>query len=585
MKVKKLADGGTGLITFRSSQTPWSPPTMTSSKQDSSGSESILDDEMYKMLINKGGLKNDVDAFANKINSLNTNTFLSGSGQARRLFAEINTLRVNKEMWDSTLKQAQEKGGLNEVAVGSSGEMYVRDAEGNIGAVTIDKFDPRKHRALTISDLLIERQYSPELVNNQSIFTIANNSEGLDSIVSRINNIVGMAGKESETSETFLNKSEIPAGAQEQLKQLGAVIGSPSSDVKITAKVESERGRFQEAYRYIWNTLGRSAQLKLKAVAAMNGNGTRPEDIISDALLFGTDYSKSVTVDEQKRINGVSTSESGTGTSGMNEIKPLEYWTGQIINPGTFLWNDSGLKMNLPTTLTAPLIYENGQVIGPATVSKILYESPFGSITVPEKTYFGDKQMSTDDKDKVVYDAASAARVYMPVNDDGSPNYNLLRSLEEVKKQINPSWTTRQINDFYAGKGLDVKVNERGEFIESSEMKPFIIFYGYAEDGTRATKDNQEIDKLMDGKDRNIASSLMESVWKNEKKKDMKSGWMNTYYKGIVAMPLNGKFASVMAASMSGNGPKYKAPTREQTAYQLQTTSRGNVASNQFELN
>jgi hypothetical protein len=51
------------------------------------------------MLINKGGLKNDVDAFAQKINNTNINSFLSGnSGQARRLFNEINTLRVNKEL-------------------------------------------------------------------------------------------------------------------------------------------------------------------------------------------------------------------------------------------------------------------------------------------------------------------------------------------------------------------------------------------------------------------------------------------------------------------------------------------------------
>lgn len=587
MKVKKLADGGTGLITFRSGQTPWNPPVASSSKSSKEDTqESLLDDEMYKMLINKGGLKNDVDAFAQKINNTNINSFLSGnSGQARRLFNEINTLRVNKELWDLSLKQAQDLGGLNEVAVGSSGELYVRDNDGNIGAVTTSQFNPKKYKALSVSELLIARQYDPNLVNNTSIFNTSMNSIGMDKIVDHINKIVEMAGKESESSDTFVEKRQIPSGVENQMQYLKAAIGNPSSDVKMNVKIESERGQFNSAFRYIWNTLGRPAQLKLQAVSAISGKDTSPEQIIADALLFGTDYSKEVKVDEQSTVNGVKTSGTGS-TSGMENIKPYDIWNGMMTVPGTFLWNDpsTGLKMNLPTTVTAPLIYENGNPIGYSTVSKILTDSPFGSFVLPEKAYFGSNKMSPDDKNKVAYDSSSAARVYLPVDDKGAPDYNILRMIENAKKQMDPNWSARQKNDFYKSRNLDVTVNEKGEFIESSSMKPFLIFYGYAEDGANATKKNTEIETLH-GEDRNIAASLLDDVWKTEKKKDMRSGLVNNFYKGIIAIPFNGKYASLLSSSMSGSGPKYKPLTREETQYQLQTTSRGNVGSNQFDLN
>jgi hypothetical protein len=69
--------------------------------------------------------------------------------------------------------------------------------------------------------------------------------------------------------------------------------------------------------------LGRPAQLKLQAVSAISGKDTSPEQIIADALLFGTDYSREVKVDEQSTVNGVKTSGTGS-SSGMENIKPYD---------------------------------------------------------------------------------------------------------------------------------------------------------------------------------------------------------------------------------------------------------------------
>jgi hypothetical protein len=77
------------------------------------------------------------------------------------------------------------------------------------------------------------------------------NSIGLNKIVDHINQIVNMAGKETESSDTFVQKRQIPSGVENQMQYLKAAIGNPSSDVKMNVKIESERGQFNSAFRYI----------------------------------------------------------------------------------------------------------------------------------------------------------------------------------------------------------------------------------------------------------------------------------------------------------------------------------------------
>ena len=108
MKIKSLQGGG--LLTF----TPFigSPTTgisgnhspKESSKSDSSpkNSTGILDDEIYKELVNKGGLMNDVDYLVQRLHSLQSatvNPFMdaSNSSTALKMISEINKLRQSSE--------------------------------------------------------------------------------------------------------------------------------------------------------------------------------------------------------------------------------------------------------------------------------------------------------------------------------------------------------------------------------------------------------------------------------------------------------------------------------------------------------
>lgn len=112
MKIKSLQGGG--LLTFtpfiespttRTSGTSGNYSTKEGSKSDSGpkNSTGILDDEIYKELVNKGGLMNDVGYLVQKLHSLQSavvNPFMdsSNSSSALKMISEINRLRQSNEI-------------------------------------------------------------------------------------------------------------------------------------------------------------------------------------------------------------------------------------------------------------------------------------------------------------------------------------------------------------------------------------------------------------------------------------------------------------------------------------------------------
>lgn len=244
--------------------------------------------------------------------------------------------------------------------------------------------------------------------------------------------------------------------------------------------------------------MGRNAQLKLSAVAALNGD-TDPTEIIKNALISGTDLHSSTTFDQIKSIDGEATNADGS-TKETTNITPYEALYLGMGTPSTFMWNDttSKNKMGLVATAKAKLITSDGKQIGTTTLNKI-YNSDIGTLLETGDAFFGNKKIGAGDLDKIVYDGKDAARAYLPVDDSGRPNYQILRQIKDVDKEIqkHPDWTARQINDYYAARNLPfVKVDNDKQLITTKGMKPFLVFYGYSGDNSQAVKGNSEIQML-----------------------------------------------------------------------------------------
>ena len=179
--IKKLQSGG-GFATFTpylgSSGAPSTPPATQDTQPDKEETSSILDKDLYKELLTKGGLVNDVNQFVSQIEKIESskNPYLNTNNQVNvlRMIAQINELKQNKAYWEDAYKTSEASGGLNEIAVGGSGEIYTRGKDNKIQAVTIQEYKKNKgkYAPMSVADLLNARQYDPSLTFNTSVFNL-----------------------------------------------------------------------------------------------------------------------------------------------------------------------------------------------------------------------------------------------------------------------------------------------------------------------------------------------------------------------------------------------------------------------------
>ena len=144
MKILKFEGGGFAGFTpiIETMPTPATAPATTTAEKSAT---SILDDDTFKELLTKGGLVNDVNSLVSELINLETsetNPFLKKSNRsmAIRMLGKVNELRQNKALWDDSIKTAATSGALGEVAVGSSGELFIKDNNNNAKAVSISDF-------------------------------------------------------------------------------------------------------------------------------------------------------------------------------------------------------------------------------------------------------------------------------------------------------------------------------------------------------------------------------------------------------------------------------------------------------------
>ena len=125
-------------------QTPQTTATQAPSNE-------LLDSEVYKTLMSKGGLKNDVNKWVDEIVAFEATSefpYLSGGGVEQTAFKikRLNEIIRNKELWNDAVSTAEKQGGLNEVAVGTSGELFVRGEGASLKSISIHEYSKNKDK-------------------------------------------------------------------------------------------------------------------------------------------------------------------------------------------------------------------------------------------------------------------------------------------------------------------------------------------------------------------------------------------------------------------------------------------------------
>lgn len=272
MKIRKFQGGGFAAFTPIVNTMP-QPAAVSASSSTTTTKEpasSLLDDDTFKELLTKGGLVNDVNSLVGELARLetsDTNPFLSNAnrGLALKMIGKVNELRQSKSLWEDAVKTSTASGGLAEVAVGTSGEVYIKDKDNKIKPISLGDYTKQKGevRLLTVSELLNERQYNPQLTGQNGIFNVANNAIGINKITDHIKDLVKALGVEGSETSQFYSKDQAKtylqglgvkaptAEEKEAISTLQNIIATPGAYAQVETSKSGQRQHIDKALNYI----------------------------------------------------------------------------------------------------------------------------------------------------------------------------------------------------------------------------------------------------------------------------------------------------------------------------------------------
>lgn len=394
------------------------------------------------------------------------------------------------------------------MAVGSSGELYTYDDDGGIKAITVEQYKKSENKVeiLTVAELLKARNDNASLAGANEIFKIANNSIGMSTISNHILKIVDALGEEKTTEGGVRNKHDsmkelekigiqlngrTPNGEEMKgIKILSDIANSPTTYSSTLEENSTQRNHADKAINYIWSSLDINAQNKLTAQAALNNMNSK--EFILNMVISGTTESYTTKVKPEKNLEefvpGSKVGKEGAGTQ--ISITPQELaHNDRLYKPGrSYSINLGGSETSVTASYVGPLLdlRKDGEIIGTGMVGNLMDNYNYSSILDKNQAYIGDVKVDQAMLNEVATTGEDVAKVYLPVNDDGSPDLGQMERFSDAYKvfEINrDKWSVHDVKEYFASKGFpDVNVTEEttetGQRLkvigQSSSVKPFL---------------------------------------------------------------------------------------------------------------
>jgi hypothetical protein len=365
--------------------------------------------------------------------------------------------------------------------------MYIKDNDGQIKTLSTKEFakGKGKFQALTVGELLTERQYNPNLTGREDIFDVAKNSTGVAKITDDIRAVIASLGEESTEETKFASKSQMAQrmASATGVKPTYSEIEGIQELNKITSGYKTERAHADVALNYIWRTLDPHKQQKLSAIAALNGE-TNPTKFIYDMIMTQTNVSQSSSVTPAKLTDaGDGSSSGGSGMKSLTQFQLLH--KDKLMSPqNRFTFNDPklGVLFNGSIAGVSPVITPDGESVGMTTLQSIL-NIGYNQFLEPGKVYFGDKLVDPTEFNNLIYNGQDGAKVYMPVDSSGAPDYKEFAKFKEIYAVYDSNkdnWTAQQAMDFFKRNHYNLQIDERYEngdkvkiIRDNSKVKPF----------------------------------------------------------------------------------------------------------------
>lgn len=566
----------------------------TTEKKDSK--VSLLSKEVINSLI-KEGLPNDVTHVLNKLAAVEQSGPFSANLNRNAIYevaSLVNRALHAKESFKKALEIANTRSTLGDYAFTEQGHVIVRDGDGKISKMSIDKFRDNRElfQPLTVGEVLEVRAYDPSATFNSDLLTSVSQSVGMENISTQIKTLItGLGTFERDSTEfktiTQLNGESPSNKALAGLSELAADYNQSPNEafVKIKSKVKSPN--VEAALEYIWTVLPKNAKHQLVGSYVIEGGQETNKAAIvgeviakalstyrQDSYITDMDYIKPTAESKSaKRAHRQTAAETLiSGDLNQTEIKISGGAQNQVI------WK---LRGNTFSQLMDD--NNNGVPMSPANYA-LLGSNKMGKYMDLSEIYFGNQKINPQQLSAMMYDGDTVGVAWLPQKSDGSIDFSQLDRLmqaysdidDEVDKSLAPNNIERitHTNKIFQKYGVPLQVNEKGETVPISQnMGRYFMMYAYSSHGQLGGEDNWIAFK-QDGDNRKWAKKQMETVFEAYKQDDPTSMFTDIY-KAPVFVKMK-PFSSTDVFIFGGHGPVIPGQELEETLHRQELMKSDN---------
>lgn len=583
-KLKIMQQGG-GLI-----YTPFIPGAQGAVKQSASRSNTsegeskidALDKELISLMKNENLLPSDIETISRQIINFQRRAsqfaavgdYSSVMPGMYQIQAQIQKAQFFKKQSDAAEQRMASENAGSEVALDTSGRMYVQDKDGKLTKVSTSEFDVEKYRPVSNSELLYLRQTTAS--DNGQIFMDVRNTVGMETVQKEMSDII----KDFGTIKGTKFESQKMQGIAEDISN-GIGIFKISEKYSKADKLDFSGLLFSQ--------LSKESQKRIAANAAISGNSIKEylQQIIFSRTSSETDESYEASM--SKAVNeATSGSSSGSGSSGdAKNLKEYSYVERLAANQNaglpvelTLNKHNSAIDMDIMAFNQGPIVKDKEEnSIGAGMLSDIR-EDAYGlnQVATQDTVQFGNQEFSKAKQDTIFYDNSAMFTAKLPwtTNRNGEVivDYSVIDLLDDLNQRrksgdladLTPEMLERVLKET----DPRLYINDAGE-IAWVDSKWFIGFEAYTANNFQNDLDTSSpwITKVSSSEQArlqekfetankygytDINSSTKQKVGRSRKQGKFIINWKNhDLYKSYVWMPIT--------RNMAGSSEFYSAGT------------------------
>lgn len=565
----------------RSAQTSQSE---RSSRQDSDDDDrgKLTEKDFYAMLKNIDGLPNEMQSIVSHlIDTLSINKIagIELSDLSTTYLQSLYKIRQavnNKKQYDDAQKRAIETGAISEPAITVDGKLVIQDEEGRIRQVSLRDFMSNKDQykaALTVSNLLNLRAYSPSFANDFSVFDTVNSSIGYQSFQKLVKEAVHTLGSTQVSREgIFSNEGQASKGLAllQTLKEQGQIQPGTSTTSEGLYKYKiidkNQKRQIDELTSYISALLPENAKIWAALKLGTSDKEKATASLITTYLSSGENTTNEVLIEPKSTDKGTtggskSGSKASTDEPDMTFLTALQNGYGGSYERRKYNPGGNG-AFYVTGSYYGAFLNQKGDVISDVTLQGLLTQTGLAGITNPNSITFGDNLIKANQLPLIAVQNTGGVYTILPCKRNGTqvtPDFELMGAydtlVQEVNNELGSTATFEQREE-----ALQRKIQQHPELRELLDVSgkldynkfcAFVVVDGLASDlnFTFKSKDGKDISespnpliqRTDDGADQKYFDSVTQEKLNDGLFKNVFGLGINedTLYKSTVFIPIN----------------------------------------------